>query len=129
MNTNNNNKYARLKIYISTTDTYNNKSLYEYITELAFKKDMYGTTVIRGIMGYGASSRKIESFKFLEFSSKLPIIIEIIDEYDKIKNFFEDTIKPILESIEKGCIVTIEPLEILLYKHGNKKNNQNQKNI
>lgn len=119
MNTENK-KHARLRIYLSTTDTYHNKTLYEYIIQLAFKQDMYGATVIKGITGYGASSRKIESSKFLEFSSKLPVIIEIIDENERILNFFENTIKPLIESIEKGSIVTIEPVEILIYKHGKK---------
>jgi uncharacterized protein len=44
--------------------------------------------VLKGVMGYGASS-SISSVKFFELTQKLPMIIEIVDEAEKIDAFTE----------------------------------------
>ena len=62
----------------------------------------------------------IHSYKFWEVSDKVPVIIEIIDEEEKIRKFYE-TICPQLESMRYGCLVTIEKIEVLLFKSGKSK--------
>jgi PII-like signaling protein len=108
-----------LRVFTSSTDKFRHTPLYEMLVYAAQRYGMAGATVIRGTMGYGSSSH-ISSQKFWEISEKLPVIIEIIDDADKIDRFFE-TIKPYLEKIKKGCLVTIEPVEVVFYKSGNKK--------
>ena len=108
-----------LKIYISSTDKVKGEPLYESIVFLAKQNNMAGATVLRGVMGYGASS-VVHSVKFWEYSEKLPMIVEIIDKKEKIEKFFE-TIKPILESMEKGCMVSMEAINVMIYKPGKKK--------
>jgi len=109
-----------LRIFISSTDKFKHKPLYEVIMFAARRYNMAGTTILRGIVGYGSSSKKISSVKFWEISEKLPIVIEIIDEAGKVESFFE-IIKPYLEKIKYGCIVTIEKAEVLFFKTGNPK--------
>ncbi len=105
-----------LRIFASSTDIIDHQPLYEVITRKAKDEGLAGATVLRGIMGFGASS-KIHSSKFWELTEKLPIVIEIIDETVKIKEFYKN-IELLLESVPKGIMATIEKTEVLMYKSG-----------
>ena len=108
--------YSILKIHASTTDRIGSKLLYEYIVELAKTQGIEGATVYRGIMGYGSSS-KISSSKFWELTEKLPVVIELVDKTEKLKVFFQGIEEDLL-NMEKGCLVALEPTDILLQKKG-----------
>ncbi|MEN8203690.1 MAG: DUF190 domain-containing protein [Bacteroidota bacterium] len=108
--------YSKLKIHASTTDRIGSKVLYEYIVELAKKQGIEGATVYRGIMGFGSSSR-ISSSKFWELTEKLPVVIELVDTTEKLKRFYQEIEEDLLH-MEKGCMVALEPTEILLQKKG-----------
>jgi len=108
-----------LKFFIGSTDQINQTPLYEYMVLQAKKKGIAGATVVKGIMGFGASS-VIHSYKFWEVSDKVPLVVELVDEEDKIRSFYE-ILRPQLEVMQYGCLVTIEKLEVLLYKPGQKK--------
>jgi PII-like signaling protein len=108
--------YSILKIHASTTDRVGNKVLYEYIVELARKEGIEGATVYRGIMGYGSSS-KISSSKFWELTEKLPVVIELVDKTENLRRFYQEIKKDLL-AMKKGCLVALEPTEILLQKEG-----------
>ena len=109
-------EHSILKIRASTTDRIGSKLLYEHIVELAKKKEIEGATVYRGIMGFGSSS-KISSSRFWELTEKLPVVIELVDRTEKLKLFFAE-IEPVLIAMPKGCMVALEPTEILLKKKG-----------
>ena len=117
MKTNDNVKV--LKVYTSSTDKLEHSPMYEMIVFAARRHGMAGATVHKGVMGYGGSS-VVHSAKFWETNDKLPVVVEIIDESSKIEAFFE-IIKPYLESVRYGCLVTIEDAQVLLYKAGGKK--------
>ncbi len=110
-----------LKIHASNTDKIGNELMYEHIVYLAKEKGLAGVTVYRGIMGYGLSSGAVTSTKFWELTEKLPVMIEIIDDTEKLEEFFR-IIEPELKNMPKGCLVTIEPVTILLHKKGAKHN-------
>jgi PII-like signaling protein len=112
----NSSKQSILKIHASTTDKIGSKLLYQYIVELAMQKGITGATVYRGIMGYG-SSRKIHSSKFWELTEKLPVVIELVDGTDTLETFYKE-IEQELVSMPKGCLVLMEPANILLQKKG-----------
>jgi PII-like signaling protein len=109
-------KYSRLTIKASTTDKIGSKLLYQYLVEQAKEKGISGATVFRGIMGYGTSS-KIHSSRFWELTEKLPVIIELVDQTEKLEEFYRE-IEAELVQMPKGCLVTLEPTEILLQKKG-----------
>jgi len=108
----------RLRIYISSTDKFEHSPLYEVIVYSARKHGLTGATVLKGIMGYGASS-EVYSNKLWEISEKVPLVVEIIDEPSKIDSFFE-SLKPLFDKIGKGHIVTVDETTILLQKPGNR---------
>jgi len=112
----NNSSALVMRIFVSSTDKHKDGLIYEYIVLKAKEYGLAGATVFKGILGYGASS-VIHSYKFWEVSEKLPVAIEIIDEEKKILSFY-DTIKPVLETIRYGCLVTIEKTNVMMYKSG-----------
>ena len=112
----NRSEHSILRIHASTTDRIGSKLLYQHIVELAKDQGIKGATVYRGIMGYGSSS-KINSSRFWELTEKLPVVIELIDKTDKLEQFYTEIEEELL-SMPKGCLVAIEPTEILLQKKG-----------
>ncbi len=109
-----------LRIFISNTDKFKHNSLYEMIVFAAKRYGLAGATVLKGVMGYGSSS-VIHSVKFWEITEKLPVVIEIVDEAEKIEKFTEK-ILPWFEKLRYGCMITIEKTNVILYKQGTKTN-------
>src|SRR5512140_2734803 len=103
----------RLRIYISSTDKFEHTPLYEVIVYSARSYGLTGATVLKGIMGYGASS-EIYSNKLWEISEKVPLVIEIVDESHKIESFIEH-IKPQIEKAGKGHIITLDDTTVLVH--------------
>ena len=101
-----------MRIYISSTDKIDHKPLYEAIVFFAKQNGLQGATVLKGVMGFGASSHII-SASMWEVTEKLPIVVEIIDQSDKI-NLFADLLLPMLEKSEKGFMVTYTNIEIAM---------------
>jgi|APIni6443716594_1056825.scaffolds.fasta_scaffold324387_2 hypothetical protein len=108
-----------LRIYTSSTDKLKHTPLYEMLVYAARRYGMAGATVHKGMMGYGGSS-VVHSSKFWETNDKLPMVVEIIDEASKIEAFAE-VIKPYLDSVRYGCLVTLEDAKVLIHKTGQKK--------
>lgn len=106
-----------LKIYLSSTDRMKFDLMYEYLVAKAKVFGISGVTVYRGIMGYGKSSHHINTSRFWELTEKLPVVIEIIDTTEKINQFYQIAEEE-LSKLPKGCLVTIQPVEIKIYKSG-----------
>lgn len=113
------NQSGILRIYISSTDHIHQKPLYEYLVFEAKKQGMAGATVLKGMMGYGASS-VIHSYKFWEVSDKVPVVIEFIDDLNKIRSYYRN-IHSELETMKYGCLATLEETNVLIYKSGTKR--------
>ncbi len=108
-----------MRIFISSTDKAGHDVLYEYIVFKAKDAGLAGATVLKGMLGFGASS-VIHSYKLWEVNEKLPVVIEIVDEEKKVMDFYE-SIRHTLESVRYGCLVTAEKVNVLLYKSGKNK--------
>lgn len=72
-----------------------------------------GATVLRGIMGFGASSR-LHTTKYLRLSSDLPLVIEIVDSEEYINRLLPF----LVENIKEG-LITMEKVRVIRYQ-GNK---------
>ncbi len=108
-----------LKIYIGESDKYGGKPLYKYILELAKKEGIAGSTIFRGMAGFGKTS-VIHSTSILRFSTDLPILIEIVDLQEKIDHL-KGLICEVMEDGElTGGLITEEKVDILFYR-GNEK--------
>lgn len=103
-----------LRIFIGEADKIGHQPLYEIILSAARENGLAGCTVLRGIMSYGASAR-VHTAKLIEISEDLPIIVEIIDEEEKV-NAFAKTVDTLMEKAACGGLVTIEKAQVLFYK-------------
>lgn len=101
-----------LRIFIGETDKHEGKPLYEWLLQEAKKAGLAGGTVLRGMAGFGATSR-IHTAKLLDLSADLPIIVEIIDELAKIEAFL-----PVVDGAIKEGLATVEKVHIRLYRNG-----------
>ncbi len=108
-----------LRIYIDNSDTFNGEPLWQYIVQHAKKEGIAGATVFKGVAGIGAHSQ-LHTFEVWTLSQKLPVVIEIIDDEEKVNSFLEKYD----EAIEEG-LVTINSIEVLRYKHNKNIKNKN----
>jgi PII-like signaling protein len=111
-----NSEVRLLRIYLSNTDKFKHTSLSDAIVFAARRYGLAGATVLKGIMGYG-SSRIVQSNKFWEITEKIPLVIEIVDDADKIEKFTQ-IILPWFDKLKYGCLITSEKVDIILYKKG-----------
>jgi PII-like signaling protein len=107
-----------LRIFVGEIDKIGHRPLYEAIVLEARKQGIAGATVLRGIMGYGASTR-IHTSKLIDISEDLPIVIEIVDEEEKIKDFIQ-VVNTLMDECGRGGLITIEQLNVLYYEHKKK---------
>jgi PII-like signaling protein len=98
-----------LRIFIGEDDKFGGKPLYEAIVVKAREAHLAGATVLRGPMGFGASSR-LHTTKILRLSEDLPLVIEIVDAEDKINAFL-----PTLDAMMSSGLVTLEKVQVLQY--------------
>ena len=103
-----------LRIFIGEMDKYHHQSLYEALVYAAKEQGVAGATVLRGILSYGASSR-IHTAKLLDLSFDLPVVVEIVDEREKIDTFLE-TANQMIEESGGGALITVEAAEVIHYK-------------
>ncbi len=100
-----------LRIYVGESDRWHDRPLYEAIVLRARQMGLAGATVLRGLMGFGASSR-IHTAKLLRLSEDLPVVIEIADEAERIEAFL-----PVLDDMIGEGLVTLENVRVILYRH------------
>jgi uncharacterized protein len=100
-----------LRIFIGEADKCEGKPLYEWIVLKAREHKLAGATVLRGMMGFGANTRKIHTFRFDTLSEDMPIIIEIVETQENLDKFLE-----IIEPHIKAGLVTIEATQVKFYR-------------
>jgi PII-like signaling protein len=99
-----------LRIFIGESDRYHHRPLYEAIVLKAREMHLAGATVLRGPMGFGASSR-IHTAKIIQLSMDLPIVIEIVDTEEKLNGFL-----PVLDEMMSGGLITLEKARVIRYR-------------
>ncbi|HYM03150.1 MAG TPA: DUF190 domain-containing protein [Stellaceae bacterium] len=98
-----------LRIFLGENERCDNRPLYEAIVLKARELHLAGATVIRGPLGFGHSSH-LHTAKILRLSEDLPMIIEIVDQEDKIEAFL-----PVLDGMIGSGLVTLEKVRVLRY--------------
>jgi uncharacterized protein len=101
-----------LRIFIGESDRWKRQPLHQAIVLKAREMHLAGATVLRGPMGFGKSSR-LHTAKILRLSMDLPMVIEIVDDEEKIQGFL-----PALEQMMGGGLVTMEKVKVLHYRAG-----------
>jgi uncharacterized protein len=100
---------TRLTIFVGEDDTVHHRPLYSEIVHRAHAAGLAGASVLRGIEGYGASSR-IHTTRLLSLSEDLPIAIVIVDTEEKVRAFL-----PQLDELVSEGLVIVDPVEVIRY--------------
>jgi len=101
-----------MRVFIGENDKYHGRPLYEALIERFRGKGLAGATVLRGIAGFGASS-KMHTDKVLRLSVDLPLIIEVVETDDVIQGILPD-----LSEMIGGGLITLEKANVILYRPG-----------
>jgi PII-like signaling protein len=99
-----------VRIFVGESDRWEGGPLYEAIVQRARDKGLAGATVLRGIEGFGAHNF-IHSARVLRLAEDLPIVIEIVDQKEKVEAFL-----PELDGMVTEGLVTLEPVQVILYR-------------
>jgi PII-like signaling protein len=99
-----------MRVFIGESDKYQGRPLYEALLERFRLKGLAGATVLRGVAGFGASS-KLHTDKVLRLSVDLPLIIEVVETHETIQ-----AVLPDLSEMIGGGLITLEKANVILYR-------------
>ena len=99
-----------LRIFVGEDDRWDGRPLYEAIVLMLRREGLAGATVLRGVEGFGASSR-IHTSRVLRLSEDLPIVIECVDRASRIEQ-----VLPYLDEMITEGMVTIEAADVRVYR-------------
>lgn len=99
-----------VRIFIGESDRWEGAPLYESIVQRAREKGLAGATVLRGVEGFGAHNL-IHTARIVRLAEDLPMVIEIVDQREKIEAFL-----PELDAMIPEGLVTLEPVQVILYR-------------
>jgi PII-like signaling protein len=105
-----------LRIFVGESDRVHGRALYSALVEKARELGLAGATVWRGIEGFGARSR-IHTARILRLSEDLPVIVEIVDSEENIRDALP-ALDALIEAAGGGGLVTLEAAEVIKYTHG-----------
>ncbi|HRX86756.1 MAG TPA: DUF190 domain-containing protein [Phycisphaerae bacterium] len=99
-----------LRVFVGESTLVHGRPVYEAIVFKARELGLAGATVLRGVMGYGATSR-IHAAHVLSLSDDLPMIVEVVDAREKI-----DQLLPFIDEVVTDGLVTLERAEVIVYR-------------
>jgi PII-like signaling protein len=100
-----------LRIFIGESVQKDNIPLYEWLVRRAKHEGLVGATVLRGIEGFGASG-KLHHAGIFDFTTDLPVIVEIVDSPAKIEKFI-----PILDDVMTHGLAMLKYTQIGFYRN------------
>ena len=100
------------RIFVGESDRWHHQPLHVALLERLRREGFAGATVTRAVAGFGASSA-IHTASILRLSQDLPIVIEVVDDEQQIER-----LKPILDEMVSGGLVTLEKVTVLRYSPG-----------
>ena len=99
-----------MRIHIGERDKYQGKPLYEAIVQLLRSRHYAGATVLRAVMGFGATAH-LRTDRIEVLSLDLPIVIECVETEDKIT-----AILPEIDQMIDGGLITLERAKVIMYR-------------
>ena len=104
-----------MRIFLGESDRcasgpHKGRPLYEAILLTLREEGCAGATVVRAIAGFGPSA-KLHTGKVLRLSTDLPVIVEVVDEEEKLQG-----VLPWLEEVMGGGLITMERAQVIFYR-------------
>ena len=106
----------RMRVYLGESDRLGHLPLYEAVVKKAREQGLAGATVLKGVLGYGASDH-IRTSKLLDLSGDMPMVVEIVDAESRIEAF-HPVLSEMIEQSGRGGMVTLENIRVIHYKPG-----------
>lgn len=100
---------TRLTIFIGESDQWHHRPLYTEIVHRAHAAGLAGASVMRGIEGFGASSR-VHTARILSLSEDLPVAVVIVDTAERIDAFL-----PQLDGLVTEGLVIRDEVSVITY--------------
>src|SRR5262245_199978 len=101
----------RVRIYTGESEQWGWKPLFLAVLEFLRTEGAAGVTVLRGVAGFGATSR-IHTAKILYLSEDLPMVIEWIDTPERVERLL-----PRVRDMVSAGLITVEDVHIASYSH------------
>ncbi len=109
---------TRLMIFVGESDQWHHRPVYSEVVHRAHAAGLAGASVVRGIEGFGATSR-IHTTRLVSLSDDLPVAVIIVDSEHKIAAFL-----PQLDDLITEGLVIVEPVQVIKYVGRPKGNSQ-----
>ena len=101
-----------LRVFVDEDDRYGSKPLYQAVVESLKGAGFSGATVLKAVEGFGISGR-VHSLRTVEYTTSLPVLIEVIERDDKVRAFV-----PRLRSMVAQGLITLECVELVRFQWG-----------
>lgn len=101
------NEELLLRIFLGENDRHGHIPLYEAIVEHLRREGIAGTTVLRGVAGFGGS-RAFHADRLLDLAHDLPLVIEAIDKRERL-----EAVIPSLRGMLSGGLITLESVTVI----------------
>ena len=101
-----------MRIFISESARHGKRSVEAVVVEALAAAGLAGAVAFKGIEGFGRSG-VVSSHRSSDAWMDLPIVIEVIDEDEKIAAAL-----PALEGILGDALVTLEHVQTVLFRRG-----------
>lgn len=89
-----------MRLYLNENDRSGHRPLQDAVTELLRHEGAAGVSIFRGIAGFGVHGA-YHTDRLLDLSSALPLIIEVIDDDERINHLL-----PLVEKLMPGGMIT-----------------------
>ena len=102
----------KLSAYIGEAAMYDGKPLYEALIESAWTAGCAGATALRGLGGFGATSR-FHGKRAIRMSQDLPVVVQVVDSEGRIAAVAE-----MFSTMIADALITVEDVEVVAYRTG-----------
>jgi len=98
--------YVLARIFIREDEEFDGERLYSKILKFLREKNIAGATVLKALLGYGTTGEyHYEGIEVLSYN--LPVVIELVDEEEKVISVLEELGKHI-----KSGLVSVERAQV-----------------
>jgi uncharacterized protein len=98
-----------LRVILSESRRHEGEPLFQKLLDILRAEGMAGTTVLKGIAGFG-HDRRVHTIALEVASIGLPVVIEVVDTQEHI-----DRVLPQLEAVMQGGAITMERARVIRY--------------
>lgn len=98
-----------LRVILSESRRHEGQPLFQKLLDILRAEGMAGTTVLKGIAGFG-HDRRVHTIALEVASIGLPVVIEVVDTQEHV-----DRVLPQLEAVMQGGAITMERARVIRY--------------